>query len=248
MNWGRLSAANYRGARVPRALGIWLAAAAVLSAVAIHATPGSKVGAAGWGVLAGSILVFIAGLIDDLVPVGPRGLREHLRSLAAGHMTTGILKLLISGGCSLVIVALQPDRPLPVQLAGALLMAASANLWNALDVQPGRAIKLFLLVGVFLLPVDWRLAPTVPGAWGASVLALGFDLRERAMLGDGGSNLLGITAGVGLYVGLPAWGVVAAAAAAVALNLAAETVTLSRLIDATPPLRWIDRLGRWRPT
>jgi hypothetical protein len=31
---------------------------------------------------------------------------------------------------------------------------------------------------------------------------------------------------------------------AVALNVLAETVTLSRLIDAVAPLRWFDRVGR----
>ena len=33
----------------------------------------------------------------------------------------------------------------------------------------------------------------------------------------------------------------------VVLTLVAETVTLSRAIDAVAPLRWFDRLGRIRP-
>jgi hypothetical protein len=64
------------------------------------------------------------------------------------------------------------------------------------------------------------------------------------MLGDGGSNLLGFTAGLGLYLVLPPPGVWVAAGVAVALNVLAETVTLSRLIDAVAPLRWFDRVGR----
>ena len=64
------------------------------------------------------------------------------------------------------------------------------------------------------------------------------------MLGDGGANLLGFTIGLGLYLVLPDWGVVVGAAAAVAINAVAETVTLSRVIDAVPPLRWFDGLGR----
>jgi len=64
------------------------------------------------------------------------------------------------------------------------------------------------------------------------------------MLGDGGANLLGAAAGLGLYLVLPGWGVVVAAALAVALNVTAETITLSRTIDAVAPLRWVDRLGR----
>jgi hypothetical protein len=64
------------------------------------------------------------------------------------------------------------------------------------------------------------------------------------MLGDAGANLLGFTVGVALYGALTDAQVVAAAAVAVALNVVADTVTLSRVIDAMPPLRWFDRIGR----
>jgi hypothetical protein len=37
-----------------------------------------------------------------------------------------------------------------------------------------------------------------------------------------------------------------AAVCAVALNVLAETVSLSRLIEGVAPLRWLDRLGRMR--
>ena len=66
------------------------------------------------------------------------------------------------------------------------------------------------------------------------------------MLGDAGANLLGFTAGIGLYLSLPAWGIAVAALVVVGLNVLAETVSLTRLIEAAPPLRWFDRLGRMR--
>jgi hypothetical protein len=64
------------------------------------------------------------------------------------------------------------------------------------------------------------------------------------MLGDSGANAMGFLLGAGLYTVLPGWGTGLAAAAAVGLNVVAETVTFSRTIQATPPLRWLDRLGR----
>jgi hypothetical protein len=64
------------------------------------------------------------------------------------------------------------------------------------------------------------------------------------MLGDAGSNLLGLVLGASLYSVIDGVAVLAAAAAAAALNLVAETVTLSRVIRAVPPLRWLDRAGR----
>jgi hypothetical protein len=45
---------------------------------------------------------------------------------------------------------------------------------------------------------------------------LPFDLRESAMLGDGGANLLGFAAGIALYGALPdPWVAVAAGGAVV---------------------------------
>ncbi|HZB02272.1 MAG TPA: hypothetical protein VE800_09215, partial [Actinomycetota bacterium] len=38
-----------------------------------------------------------------------------------------------------------------------------------------------------------------------------------------------------------------ATGAVVALNLLAETLTLSRAISAVPPVRWADRLGKLPP-
>src|SRR5581483_3419892 len=195
------------------------------------------VGSAGWGGLAGVLLVAAAGLVDDLVPIGPRGLGGHLRALVRGQMTTGVLKLLVAVGCAVVAVGLQPRRNTPVELAGIVLVAAATNVWNGLDVAPGRALKAFL-------PVE--LGALLAGLAAGAAVALILDLRERAMLGDGGSNPLGFAAGLSLYVVLPAPAVMAVAGLAVALNVLAETVTLSRAIRAVPLLRWLDELGRIR--
>jgi hypothetical protein len=203
------------------------------------------VGAAGWGALAGLGLVLAAGLVDDLVPVGPRGLRNHLRALAAGRMTTGILKALVTAGAAAIVVAVQPERPAWTRVAGVVLLAASANVWNGLDVRPGRALKAFLLPAVaFALVGEVANAPAVLGLLAATAIALPVDLLERAMLGDGGANLLGFAAGLAVYdVAADAW-VAVAAAAAVGLNVVADTVSFSRVIDRTPPLRFLDGIGR----
>jgi hypothetical protein len=64
------------------------------------------------------------------------------------------------------------------------------------------------------------------------------------MLGDGGSNPLGFLVGLALLVVLPTPALIVAAAAMLALQAAAETVTISKLIAAVPPLAWLDTLGR----
>lgn len=243
MTSGRWLVENYRGRLVARVLWIPVLALAVVWTLGTAAA--TEVGGAGWGALAGVLLVGAAGLLDDLVPVGPRGLRDHLRALLDGHMTTGILKVLVGVGSAVVVVALQPTREGWVAVAGVLLVAACTNVWNGLDVRPGRALKAFVPAAlVFALLGDHADAPAVVGMLVAAVAVLPADLRERGMLGDAGSNPVGFAAGVGLYAALPDFGVLVAAAAAVALNVLADTLTLSRAIEAVPPLRWLDRLGR----
>jgi hypothetical protein len=204
-----------------------------------------EVGVAGWGALGGSMLVFAAGLVDDLAQTGPRGLRAHLRSLAAGRVTTGIVKLVVIAGSAAVVVALQPDRPGYAVVCGVVLLAACANVWNGLDVAPGRSLKAFLPpAAAFLVWGGAANAPLIVGLLVGAIVVLPFDLREHAMLGDGGANLLGFCAGLSLYDVLPDPWVAVAAGLAVALNVLADTVSFSRVIERAAPLRWLDELGR----
>jgi UDP-GlcNAc:undecaprenyl-phosphate GlcNAc-1-phosphate transferase len=243
VRWGRLAVENHRGVLVPRILGIVLAVdAAVWTFVSASV---SEVGAAAWGALVGSLLVFTAGLVDDLAQAGPRGLRGHLRSLVAGRVTTGIVKLVVIVGSAVVVVTLQPDRSGYAAVGGVVLLAACANVWNGLDVAPGRALKAFVLPALaFVLWGEISNAPLIPGLLVGAAVVLPFDLRELAMLGDGGANLLGFCAGLAVYDVLPDPWVAVAAAIAVALNVVADTVSFSGVIERTAPLRWVDGLGR----
>ena len=190
MRWGRLLVENHRGVLVPRVLGVALAIDAAVWTLVLATI--EDVGAAGWGALGGLLLVFGAGLVDDLAPAGPRGLREHLRSVASGHMTTGLLKVAVIAGSAVLVIALQPERPTSVAVLGVVLLAACSNVWNGLDVVPGRSLKAFLLpalaFAIWGTPSD---APAVVGLLVGAIVVLPFDLRETAMLGDAGANLLG---------------------------------------------------------
>jgi hypothetical protein len=83
-------------------------------------------------------------------------------------------------------------------------------------------------------------------AFGVGAVALVADLREWAMLGDGGANVLGFIVGLGLFFVLTPAQLVVSLAAILAVHAASETVTLSRLIERTPVLRWFDEIGRVR--
>jgi hypothetical protein len=168
----------------------------------------------------GVTLVTLLGFLDDALGGEERGFREHLRA----RRTTGILKAV-----GIPLVGLWRTR----SLSGALLVALCANFLNQLDTKPGRCLKAYLLAAVPLR------APL-----GKAVLLLPYDLRERAMLGDAGSNAFGALLGlksVDRFHGRTRWAAIGALAG---LNLLGERTSIGRLVERTPGLRELDRLGR----
>ncbi|HEY3071124.1 MAG TPA: glycosyltransferase [Gaiellaceae bacterium] len=169
--------------------------------------------------------VAVLGLADDLWSGEERGLRAHL----AARRTTGVLKLL---GIPLVGFAATGS------LSGGVLVGGCANLMNQLDTKPGRALKAFLLASLFLR------GSSGGGSAKYGVLLLPYDLRERVMLGDAGSNALGAMVGLKSVEKIHGWGRWVAVAAVVGANLLGERRSLGALIERTPVLRELDAWGR----
>ena len=238
-------AVNYRGVRVPLTLGVAAASGSIAAlAVAGVASAASNTGNVAGPDLATALalaMVFAAGAYDDRQPSRTHGLRNHFAALAKGRVTSGIVKLAVVVAAAALAVAASGLSGAALALA-IPVVAGAANLFNLLDVAPGRALKYALLCSVALLAANpWALAWASAGE---AAILLPLDVRERAMLGDAGANTVGFVLGLLLAdaVGTPALAV--ALAVILALHALAETVTLSRIIVATPPLRWFDGLGR----
>ena len=130
--------------------------------------------------------------------------------------------------------------------ADVALLLLATNLFNLLDLRPGRAEKGLALLGSGLCLVAWTLepiellgifaGPMLVGAW--------LTLDERAMLGDTGSNLVGAVAGVWLLTVLGADARLVALAILLVLTVYGELRSISVTIERVPPLRWLDSLGR----
>ena len=131
-------------------------------------------------------------------------------------------------------------------LVDAVLIALAANLGNLLDRAPGRTIK---AAGVAYVPLALVLGTGTVGvaiapAMGAAFGLLGSDLRERLMLGDTGANVIGAVLGLGVVLGRGEATRITALVALIVLNVAAEIVSFSRIIDRVGWLRAIDRFGQ----
>jgi len=198
------------------------------------------------------------GAVDDLAGSSQaRGLRGHLGALASGRLTTGGLKVLGIGlgglaGAALVDgprTGVTPARAAADRVVAGALVAGSANLVNLLDLRPGRALKAVLLLGHLVggagVPGSRPGGPLAAAGAGAAAVLLLPDLRERGMLGDCGANAAGALLGTAVLTRTRSRRARGAVLAAVlALTAASERVSFTRVIEGTPVLRELDRLGR----
>jgi len=181
---------------------------------------GRRLPLVGWILGAHEPVVAAIGLVDDLWSGPERGFRAHL----AARRSTGVLKLL-----GIPAYALARTR----SFSGALLVGLAANALNQLDTRPGRALKAYIAA-----------AFVVDAPVGIAVLLLPYDLREMTMLGDAGSNALGALLGLKSVDRLTDRGRWLAVGALAGLTIVGERTSLGRLIEQTPGLAHIDRLGR----
>ncbi|MDQ3957066.1 MAG: hypothetical protein M3273_01960 [Actinomycetota bacterium] len=242
---------NVSGKQVPVALGVALAAGALLplAVVAVAGLSGAgdvrspRVAAAVAVVIA---IMAVAGALDDMRgDESPRGFAGHLKAAGRGRLTGGLLKTWAGGAAGLAAGALvhRADRPLIVLTA--LAVPLTANFVNLMDRAPGRAGKISLAMALPLMifgDAGWRNAAAP--ALGALVAVLPSDLRERGMLGDAGANPLGAVLGLGAAVWLETTALALAVVVLLLLNLASERWSYSAIIERTPPLRWLDAIGR----
>lgn len=245
-----LARENHRGRRLPTASGLVLIVA-VIAGEGVR----SVVGLAGVDVEGEAAVVVLAavvgfgflGLADDLLgDAHDRGLKGHVRAVTEGRVTTGFVKLAAGAALALVLARSVVGEPAGRVLVDGAVIALAANMGNLFDRAPGRTLKVGLVAAVPLLVVlgTSGAAPALALVLGAAIGLLPADLRERSMMGDTGANALGAALGAVTVVTVAPSTRTVVAAVLLALTLASEVVSFSRIIDAVPPLRYLDRAGR----
>lgn len=194
--------------------------------------------------------VAFLGLMDDALGRGgqagtPRGWRGHARAVLSGQLSTGAVKAV--GAVALAAYATSGlGRESLDYLVDLALLLLATNMANLLDLRPGRAEKALFLTGLGLCLGYWTvepiellglfIGPVAVGAW--------FTLRERAMLGDSGSNVIGALIGVWLVTTLPDTGRYVALGVLVLLTVYGEFRSISSAIERVPLLKQLDSIGR----
>ncbi|NLU46375.1 MAG: hypothetical protein GXX02_00095 [Syntrophomonadaceae bacterium] len=235
---------NYREEQIPVSAGISFAMTLLLVYLLYrlvnHEAEGSQL------FMLGITAISFLGFIDDML--GRRdttGFKGHLGALVKGRLTTGGLKAL-GGGLIAFYLALYISADWINIILNTLLIALSTNFINLLDLRPGRAIKgTFLLAAVIIAvayqSMNWAL---VLPLLGAVVYYLPSDLKARAMMGDAGSNVLGLALGFWAAAYMPWLPRLLMLAFLIIIHWYTERYSLTETIERVKILRAIDQLGR----
>jgi UDP-GlcNAc:undecaprenyl-phosphate/decaprenyl-phosphate GlcNAc-1-phosphate transferase len=242
---------NYRGRAVAFPAGIALVAASLVALAPlalVDELDDGKVFKADIGMALTYVIgVALLGLLDDLVgtEAPARGWRGHARATLAGGFSTGALKAIGSLALALFVLRGRGLDTGEYLLATALVVLAT-NLFNLLDLRPGRSLKALALLGAGVSIGSRDLYPlwTLGLFIGPALVLLPLDLRERAMLGDTGSNAIGAVAGLWLVLALSTLAQLVALGLIAIATVYGEFRSLSELIERTPLLRHLDSIGR----
>lgn len=244
-----LTRENHRGRVLPVPLGVVIVPAGLVALVALVLL--ARLGDQDvYPDNFGLVVLFIPGVallgfVDDVLSGASRGWRAHGGDILKGQLSTGALKAVGTLGLALLVASSLPGTKSEFLLATAVLVL-STNAFNLLDLRPGRSVKAFVLLGIGLTVSTQNVeALAAMGIFGAPVLVAGFfDLRERAMLGDAGSNVIGALAGLWMVLTLDTNGQLVAVAVLLALNIFGEFRSISNVIEKVPGLRHLDSAGR----
>ncbi len=240
---------NYRGTLLPVPIGIAIVPAALIALIVIallaRLTSADVFPADLSLVIAFIPGVALLGLVDDVLSGSSRGFRGHGAATLRGDFSSGLLKALGTLGLALLVASSLPGSDGNFLLAAAVLVLAT-NAFNLLDLRPGRSIKAFLLLAIALTAATQITEPLAAvGIFIGPMLVCGwYDLREMAMLGDAGSNVIGALAGVLIVLMLDSNEQLIALVVLLLVNIYGEFRSISTVIEKTPGLRHLDSLGR----
>lgn len=240
--------ANYKGEKIPAGTGMVFV---VVSAITVLIAVNLKiVGVEAYVFLFSLGFMGFFGLIDDVF--GTRhatGLAGHLKKIVRDkQITTGAMKA-IAGGIISIAASLELNNGTFYSwkvIVDAMTLALSTNAINLLDLRPGRAGKGFLILSMFLLIAGTNNAGLLYLiiVLGSLAAMIPLDLRAETMMGDVGSNTLGITVGYTAVTVLPDNLKLIYLCALVLFHLFTERFSLTEIIRRNRVLNYIDMLGR----
>ena len=237
---------NYRGDMIPVGLGlVFIPTLVINSIILIYSNIVPEKIIMIYMLLFASIAMSFVGIIDDsLGNRGVTGLIGHFKALFKGSLTTGAFKALLGGFVGLTL-AVTLSKSIPNIIVATLVVALSTNMMNLFDLRPGRAIKAYVILAIIIFLASAKFNREVMMLIVPAVLAyFYFDLRALTMMGDAGSNDLGVSIGVFIVSSFDLPVQLVSLVLLVAIHVLTEKFSLTKIIENNKFLNYVDKLGR----
>lgn len=191
-------------------------------------------------------LMGMVGLLDDLIgEEDVKGFKGHVKAFFRGFLTTGFIKAGM-GFFVALLFSITISKDIINIIINTLVIALFTNLMNIFDLRPGRSIKVFLLISLIMLfSANTREYNFILySIYGILIIYFPIDLKARAMMGDVGSNVIGIT--LGIYCALTQTLLAKSIylLMLILIHILAEKVSITKVIENNKILNYIDNLGR----
>ena len=237
---------NYRGEMIPVGMGIaFIPGLIVNGALLTYFNVESDRLLLIFVLLFAAMAMAFAGIMDDAI--GNRdvtGLKGHFLSMFKGKLTTGAFKAVLGGFIGIIVSAAVTDDMVGI-LVGTLVVALATNFMNLLDLRPGRAIKVYIIISIFIMIFAGSFNRQLYMLLLPGVLAYFiFDLKAFSMMGDAGSNVLGVFIGVMVVISFSIQAQIAWLVCLLFIHIITEKYSLTKLIEKNYILNFIDQLGR----
>lgn len=192
------------------------------------------------------IFIGLVGLLDDLIGEEDiKGLKGHVRSFLKGNPTTGGIKAL-TGFFIALFISIVMSKDLVEIIVNTILIALFTNLINLFDLRPGRSIKVYITFSIILLITasNQRYDLILYSFFGILLIYFPLDIKAKVMMGDVGSNVLGITLGIYCVFTHNLTTKLVYMLVLIIIHILAEKFSFSKIIDNNKFLKFIDHLGR----
>ena len=191
-----------------------------------------------------TIIIGLTGFVDDLAgSKDSQGFKGHFQQLLSGNLTSGAFKAFIAFITILFVIISEENNFFDIFINTALILLMT-NFLNLLDLRPGRSLKFFILFSLLLITITPTLYIYYLPLFIILVPYIYYELKGKVMLGDTGSNALGVILGYGfshwdniylkaflvLFIGL--------------LTILSEKYSFTGYIAGNKYLYWLDMLGR----
>ncbi|RKD34555.1 glycosyltransferase [Thermohalobacter berrensis] len=188
----------------------------------------------------------LIGFIDDIIGEKYiKGFKGHITYLLKGKLTTGGLKAITGFICATFVSILISKSFFDIGI-NILIIGLFTNIINLFDLRPGRASKAYILIMLSLLILskyhfwDYILYITL----GIILVYLPLDIKGKTMMGDIGSNTLGIGLGVFSVLSLSFKTKIFYLILLLTLHIISEVYSFTNIIKKNKLLNYLDNLGR----